>query len=910
MESVLAVIFLALLVLPVVGVILGIISLRRAARLKVEIRQLGERLEQILQGGPGIPPQPAAAPPAPTPTAAPVRPTERERVVLSPVAPPSAELPPPPGPPPGVVPTPPPAPGEAPTLEFEPPVGGAAPAPGAGATRGPSLAEDAPPPGGEDAAARRRLWEKRLSGQLPVWLGAIAVALAGVFLVHYSLQRELITPTLRVALGLAAGVICLAVAEFLARRQELLAHAVSAAGIAILFAALVAGVTLYHLIPPVPGFLLIVLTTLGGVALSLRRGPMVALIGLLGGFITPALIGAKEPSPIPLFTFFLVLQVGLFFVIRRRGWWLLGALASGGGLLWAAVWMAFRLESTDRVVLGLFLLAALGTALGMGRGRATGGKTASPMGAILPRVITIASAAAGALLLGVLAQRAGYGVMEWAFLGVLGAGLLLVGRWDERYHLLPWVGLGTNLVLFLLWEPLLSPDQWHRFLWTLAASGALYALGGYAAHFRTKTAPMWASLSVVALLGHFLLGWARLGERVGEHTWGVAALVLAMLATLAALPHLRRRSGEPVVEKSLAALLVGATTLISMAVPLELERAFISVAWALEALMLAWLAGRLRVSALRWLSAALAAGVAMRLLLNPSVLHYPLGEHPLLSWLHYGYGIPALAFGATCWLYVRQGQTQLARWMEWGAVALGWAYLGLLVRQYYSPGHLTGPLTQFAELGCYGIIWMAYGALLFLAGEKIDRKELMLDGRVVFYGCLGFVILVPGLVSNPMIGSLAVGTTPLLNGVLFSLGLPAALVLLAARRLTAGRKEFALASLCAGLWLCFLTLSLEIRQFFHGSRLSQGATSNSELYSYSVAWVLFGIGLLALGIWRKTTAIRFAALLVMSVAVGKVFLFDFSHLGGLYRVFSFLGLGLSLFAFYYLYQRFVARGNE
>ena len=52
-------------------------------------------------------------------------------------------------------------------------------------------------------------------------------------------------------------------------------------------------------------------------------------------------------------------------------------------------------------------------------------------------------------------------------------------------------------------------------------------------------------------------------------------------------------------------------------------------------------------------------------------------------------------------------------------------------------------------------------------------------------------------------------------------------------------------------------------------------------------------------------SLRYASLLVMLLAVGKVFLFDTAQLKDLYRVVSFLGLGVSLMLLAYLYNRFV-----
>ena len=56
----------------------------------------------------------------------------------------------------------------------------------------------------------------------------------------------------------------------------------------LLFAALLAGVNLYDLIPPAVGFGLMALIAGTAVLLSLRHGPMVALLGFVGGFLTPA----------------------------------------------------------------------------------------------------------------------------------------------------------------------------------------------------------------------------------------------------------------------------------------------------------------------------------------------------------------------------------------------------------------------------------------------------------------------------------------------------------------------------------------------------------------------------------------------------------------------------------------------
>jgi uncharacterized membrane protein len=98
---------------------------------------------------------------------------------------------------------------------------------------------------------------------------------------------------------------------------------------------------------------------------------------------------------------------------------------------------------------------------------------------------------------------------------------------------------------------------------------------------------------------------------------------------------------------------------------------------------------------------------------------------------------------------------------------------------------------------------------------------------------------------------------------------------------------------------------MNIRQIFHGTHLNIHETSNAEIYTYSAIWLLFGIALLFIGTLRKDKMIRLASLIVMILTVAKVFLYDASELQGLFRVFSFFGLGLSLLGLSWFYTRFV-----
>jgi uncharacterized membrane protein len=74
-------------------------------------------------------------------------------------------------------------------------------------------------------------------------------------------------------------------------------------------------------------------------------------------------------------------------------------------------------------------------------------------------------------------------------------------------------------------------------------------------------------------------------------------------------------------------------------------------------------------------------------------------------------------------------------------------------------------------------------------------------------------------------------------------------------------------------------------------------------FTYSAWFMLFGAMLLCLGFWRRSAFLRWQALVLLAVTIGKVFLFDMSQLSQGYRILSFLGLGALLLAVSFVYQR-------
>ena len=125
----------------------------------------------------------------------------------------------------------------------------------------------------------------------------------------------------------------------------------------------------------------------------------------------------------------------------------------------------------------------------------------------------------------------------------------------------------------------------------------------------------------------------------------------------------------------------------------------------------------------------------------------------------------------------------------------------------------------------------------------------------------------------------------------------------------AGRRSAAYGNTIAAfaLVLALTYVSFEIRRIYQGPFLNSGRVGAAEQYTYSVAWLAFGVVLLGLGILFNSQRARLASAVVIALTILKAFLIDMSTLTGVYRAMSFMCLGLVLVAIGWFYQRILFR---
>ncbi|MFC2135667.1 DUF2339 domain-containing protein [Bacteroidota bacterium] len=79
---------------------------------------------------------------------------------------------------------------------------------------------------------------------------------------------------------------------------------------------------------------------------------------------------------------------------------------------------------------------------------------------------------------------------------------------------------------------------------------------------------------------------------------------------------------------------------------------------------------------------------------------------------------------------------------------------------------------------------------------------------------------------------------------------------------------------------------------------------NLQQMLLSAGWLVVSSFLIAAGIWKKVRIIRITAIVIFGIAILKMFLYDLSFLDTVYRIISFIGLGLILLAASFLYQKY------
>ena len=451
--------------------------------------------------------------------------------------------------------------------------------------------------------------EQFLGVKLFAWLGGVALFFGVIFFVKYAFEHNLIPPAMRITLGFAAG-LALWCGGLWTRRWEkyrVLTHSLCATGVLVLYGVSFAAHAVYRLPFFNQGFTftLMAVVTVAAFLTAVRLNALVvAVLGMLGGFITPLLLPQVQDYPLALFGYIALLDIGLLALATRWRWPFLAPAAVAGTILMLVHWTS-RFFEAGRYDEGAATLLPTGILLGfcalflaaaVNKPRATGDSGHIRVGGfamllaamgfgfyfLFHKGITervwllygyVLFVNLGAVVLAAFRPRAGGGVI---FLG----GLTLL-------HLMIWT-----------WE-MLTPDKLLPALAVYLAFGALHTLwpavaekrkvegSGDGAGAAVEIAP-WLPALVIALMAFALLALPGLSLLL----WPAILLANALALVVAA----RRGAVFPVVAAATLTMVTAALWLYRMPEELPALHTLLGVVMGFALFFTTsglWLAGRL-----------------------------------------------------------------------------------------------------------------------------------------------------------------------------------------------------------------------------------------------------------------------------------------------------------------------------
>ena len=800
----------------------------------------------------------------------------------------------------------------------------------------------------------RESLESTIGARWAVWVGGIALALGGIFMVKYSIESGLLSPGVRLMLAAIFGLILVATGDVIRRRSApvlgnafqnaMIPGVLTAAGVVALFGSTYAAHGIYGFIGPATAFVLLGLISLATLALSLLHGQALAGLGLLASMVSPALIASTAPRPWILFGYLVLTWLATLLASRIRGWLIAPSLANALLSLWPLLYISYS-AVVDFTPVTLAMLAMIGGTIFIWPGRyqaaaAVGdGAEAAPLqsksavdwGAFLarPPLGMTLTASIGALTVSLCLLTYGlqyeYPVVEATFMfAAIVAAVAAFGA--GRLHA-AWAAIFAAVIVVVGILGLLS--NWiagaepsnadgivtmrSMVLYEALGLGAIFVLLGafFLRRFAEGEKPfaaLWSLIMVATPLAIATISFVNFGNWTLDWLHGLYGIGLGIvLMALAEWQY--RRSGEGL---GLPTNILAAGSFGAMVFALHMFAHHAAPTILLPVLGIAYLlAGRVRDwPILPWTMVAALIIAIGRIAWQPTIVDpSELGATPVFNMLLAGYGIPAVLAAWAAFTVRHSPNVRLRSALQALASFLVLLTIAILVRHAMNGGVLNDTVPTLGEQSIYTLL--AIGASATLMALDLSAASPVFRYGSMVLGTLSVILILTlhllGL--NPFITGESTGRIPLFNLLLLGYLLPAiaygALALYAR-----SRRPLPYVSMLAvaGAVMALAWATLSVRRFWQGEYIPfWNGFIQGELYSYSVVWLLIGIALLGLGARFEARSLRIASAALVFIAVVKAFLIDMANLEGFLRALSFIGLGAVLIGIGLFYQKILTR---
>jgi len=645
-----------------------------------------------------------------------------------------------------------------------------------------------------------------------VRVGVFVLVIGIGFFLKYSIERDLIPPPGRVGIAIFVGsALLFAGIRLLGNRYHLLGQGLMGAGIATLYFSVFAAANFYHLISAYTAFgLMAAITVCAGVLAVRLDSILVAILGIVGGYGTPIMLATGSANFVGLFSYMLMLGVGVLGITLRKRWHLLNYLSFifTYGLFVAAVDKYYGVADFPVVI--SFLVAFF---------------------ALFSTMVFIHNLANG-----------------------------------TKSNLLDVLALITNAGIFFWFSYELIRDA-YRVEW-------------------------------------------------------VAAVTLGL--TIFYLLHVRMFLTRQLRDRELLVSFTGLSAFfLTITMPIVLSSQWLTSSWSIQALVMLWMAGKMRSAFLRQAAYLIYAFVIFRFAFvdlggefrfrhmdaELSLAQYVLALiERLVAFL-----VPVASLAGAATLLRRPGrefevridkENDVPDWLKENLavrIGLGGAVVLLFVYLNFELNRTLYFMYPPVRLPLLTILWVAMSGVFLALYQRMPERTFIVLCICMTAAVVAKLIAVD-LASWNFAGSVYAGGYSFLDASMRTLDFAVIIAFLVVASLAlkhevetaAARLVFAVAAIALFFLYATFELNTLLLHFVPGLRAG----------GITILWALFAIAFLLSGIRRSITPLRFTGLILFLVVAIKIFAVDLRHSDQIYRIVAFILLGALILTGSFIYIKY------
>jgi len=658
-------------------------------------------------------------------------------------------------------------------------------------------------------------WEALVGGKILNRIGAVALIIGIGFFLKYAFDNNWITEWMRVVIGIVIGGVCL-FGGYRTHRQGLpvFAQGLVGAGIGILYLSIYSAFNFYHLLPQWMAFIVMSLVTILTFVHAIYYNSLAtAILGWLGGYLTPFMLSTGHADQIGLFSYLLILNTGLLSITHRKdSWFVLRPLT------FISTWFVYLI-------------------------------------------------------------------------------------WHTQYY---------------------SDDK----LWTTALFLTLFWIMFYISeiiHAQRRKQDL-QMLTILFPSINIVIYYFILYEIIKNGRPDLAPFVSFILFFLYLATVFIFRAGNSIGKELIRQYTITALFLLNFFVVQYYDGFTIVFLWSLELFILSVIAKRWQLYYVGWITLALSGLTTMQLYstqialeINPLIGAMVIVNERSLAFI----SLSLTLFGSTYFLNGTGSEriVKMSSNIHYLWCIILFSLIPIELKDYFylssssSADSFTLSISAFFKKDLYLVIlWTLYIAFILRFGIVIKNKQLLFSGLVmlaisaVFAPVRAFSYI--PIEDYLLVFNLRTGTFLFL---LISILIMSRWISEIQKTARIPKETQMIFYISIVLFMLIILSSETIDYFeklmFRNRSAAAGETElirlqNLQQLMLSLIWIIYSLALMGLGIWRKIRLLRIISMVLFGCTILKIFTFDLSFLQTLYRIYSFLGLGVILLIVSYLYQRY------